>query len=176
MSRYEVLILAIPEITQDEVTALESQLQNVIKKTNAIQLSFERWGKYRLAYPVKKNSSGIYFLVRFEIGNNPEVVLDGIRSLLAVDLRNVVMRYVVSVLDAQGSLEYRRPPSLEETPPKEATSFGRGEGRGRGGFSRGPRGARGEHDRGGGRRREYQQVSVEEELDLGNDMSNEGAE
>lgn len=186
MSRYEVLMLAVPEITQDETAALESQIQSVTKKANAAILSFERWGKYRLAYPVKKNAYGVYFLARLETTQEPHVALDALRSLLAVDQRTIVMRYVIDVLDTAGSLEYRRPPSLEETPAKEPSSFtrgergegrNRGEGRGpRGSFNRGPRGgARAENDR-GMRGDSKITTAQDDELDLEHDMNNEGAE
>ncbi len=69
MLRYEALMLVIPEITHDEAKALESQVESVVKNGGGATLSFERWGKYRLAYPVKRNEYGIYFLVRFEVDN-----------------------------------------------------------------------------------------------------------
>jgi ribosomal protein S6 len=151
MSRYEVLVLTVPEITQDESAALETNLGSLLKKEQGITLSFERWGKYRLAYPVKKNDYGVYFLTRFDIDNSTEA-LKALQTFFAVDQRALVMRYVVNALDPKTSLEYRRPPSLEETPAKEVGSFIRGErgerregGRGgpRGAFSRGPRGRSG---------------------------------
>jgi len=124
-------MLASPAITQDELANLETQLQGVVTKAGASVLSCERWGKFRLAYPVNRNDYGVYLLLRFEASQLPTVVLENIRTILSVDQRNLVVRFVINMLDPKASLEYHRPPSLEETPPKEPGSFSRGEGRGR---------------------------------------------
>lgn len=121
MVRYEVLILAIPEITQDEGKKLETLLDQVIRDGKGSVISFERWGKYHLAYPVRKNEYGVYYLVRFEtesIGN----LLDDIKALCALKLYDVVMRFIITRLEGN-SLSYQRPPSLEETTSRDVGSF-----------------------------------------------------
>ncbi len=122
MLRYEALMLAVPEITQDEVKNIETSINAAIVKGGGSMVSFERWGKYRLAYPVKKNDYGIYFLTRFEV-ENAEDVLKGLRSLFTIKLNTLVMRNMVSVLDINASLAYQRPQSLEETPARDVGSF-----------------------------------------------------
>ena len=67
MMRYELLMLSVPEITLDEAKTLETHLERVIREAKGTIISFDRWGKYRLAYPVKKNDYGVYFLTRFEL-------------------------------------------------------------------------------------------------------------
>ena len=66
MKRYETLILSVPEITKDECSWLEMETSKIIEKSDAVLISFDKWGKYRLAYPIQKNGYGVYFLVRFE--------------------------------------------------------------------------------------------------------------
>jgi len=67
MLKYETLILSVPEATTDEANKMESQVNKIIEANKGKLISFDRWGKYRLAYPVKKNKYGVYFLTRFEI-------------------------------------------------------------------------------------------------------------
>lgn len=114
-ARYEVLILAVPEITQDETKDLEKQLEKVVQKEKGVIISFERWGKYKLAYPVRKKEYGVYFLSRFTIPKN-EITLREITNTLSVKFDAIVMRSAISTLDATTSLEYQRPRSLEEAP------------------------------------------------------------
>ncbi|HVX00024.1 MAG TPA: 30S ribosomal protein S6 [Candidatus Babeliaceae bacterium] len=124
MLRYETLFLAVPEITADEATTLESQFEKVLKEKKGNSLSFERWGKYKLAYPVRKNDYGVYYLARFEIEpENTQTILDGLRTLMAVKYNELVMRYMICALDAQGSLTYQRPESLEEAPARDVEAF-----------------------------------------------------
>lgn len=119
MNRYEVLMLAVPEITQDETTNLESELTKVIKKHKGSVIATDRWGKFRLAYPVRKNDYGVYFLTRFEVAEKPTELLEEIRSFFTIKAHDLVMRNHVQRLDSDASLEYQRPQSLEETPVEE---------------------------------------------------------
>lgn len=118
MVRYEALMLTVPEITQDESRRLESEFDRVIKSAKATALSFEKWGKYRLPYPVKKNDYGIYFLARFELNSPAHPVLEELKTLFAVKLNDVIMRHMISVLDPKQGLEYERPLSVEEAPAR----------------------------------------------------------
>ncbi|TET06710.1 30S ribosomal protein S6 [Candidatus Dependentiae bacterium] len=122
MHRYELLLLTIPEITEDEVKSLESQLDQLIKEVDGTIISFERWGKYKLAYPIRKNDYGVYFLVRFEV-DNPHPLLGTIQSLMSIKLSNIVMRNMVTALSLKETLAYQRSPSLEETPLRDVDSF-----------------------------------------------------
>lgn len=122
--RYELLLLATPEITKDEATDLEKQIDRCIKKADASMISFERWGKYRLAYLVQKHEYGVYFLTRFEgIPDKMAGLLSDIRSLLKLKLGSIVMRDILTLLPLDRSLAYQRPESLEEAPSQDVDSF-----------------------------------------------------
>lgn len=122
MINYEVLILAVPTITQDETKNMESQIDRVVKENKGNIISFEKWGKYHLAYPINKNDYGVYFLVRFET-ETPGVIVDAIKTLMTVRLNDLVMRHMSSILDPKRSLIYQRPQSLEETPSREVGGY-----------------------------------------------------
>lgn len=122
--RYEVLMLAVPEITIDESTRLESQLRDVVKDSEGSLISFERWGKYRLSYPIQRNEYGVYFLARFE-GDSAIIqqLLKNVRALLTLKYNEIVMRFLISRLNRSASLEYQRPESLEDVPGKITDSL-----------------------------------------------------
>jgi len=122
MVRYEALLLTIPEITADEVKSVESNFDRVMTEHKGSTISFERWGKYRLSYPVKKNEYGVYFLVRFEAAQANPMVTE-VKTLLDVKLHDLVMRSMIVALDPKQSLAYERPQSLEEAPVREVGSF-----------------------------------------------------
>lgn len=114
-NRYEVLMLAVPELTQDESKHIENELDKLINSTNGKVVSFERWGKFKLTYPINKNEYGVYFLARFDT-TQASALLQEVQSLFRVKLNNLVMRHMVSRLDANAPAEYQRPKSLEEAP------------------------------------------------------------
>lgn len=121
-TRYEALLLTVPEITADEIKTIEQQFNKTIADKKGSMVSFERWGKYRLSFPVNKNEYGVYFLARFE-GEDLEPAVADVKTLLDVKLHELVMRSMISRLDSKGSLEYQRPQSLEEAPAREVGSF-----------------------------------------------------
>lgn len=117
MRRYEALILSTPEITQDEAKSIETEISRIVAEYKGIVISFERWGKYKLSYPVDKHDYGVYYLTRFEIplqsvGN----ALEAVKTVCAVKLHTIIMRHVICALDLRRPLTYQRPRSLEETP------------------------------------------------------------
>lgn len=124
MIRYETLILAVPEITNDEAATIEKTLAAAISQAQGNVISFERWGKFKLAYQINKNDYGVYYLVRYEVSNeNKTALANQIQELFAVRLNTLVMRHMTSVLDARKGLEYTRPQSLEEAPEVDTTSM-----------------------------------------------------
>ncbi len=115
LRRYETLMLTVPEITQDETKKLEKEFDRIVGEAKGTTLSFERWGKYHLAYPVQKNDYGVYFLARYEVpegSNLPEEL----KSLFTIKVNTFVMRQVTRLLDPKAPLAYQRPKSLEESP------------------------------------------------------------
>ncbi len=120
MQRYEVLVLTVPEITNDELKQMESQLDRLITDKEGSTLSFERWGKFRLTYPVRNNEYGVYCLMRFEA---PSDVVKIMRDFFAVKLHNIAMRHVIARVKGD-SLAYQRPKSLEEaTTSRDVDTF-----------------------------------------------------
>jgi len=122
LRRYEVLVLTVPEITLDESKNLEKQLNKMIEEHKGSFISFEKWGKYRLVYPVKKNDYGVYFLFRFEIPQGTELI-QNIKEFFKLKLSNIVMRNMFTRIDEKASLIYQRPKSLEEVPTRDVETF-----------------------------------------------------
>ncbi len=119
--RYEILILAVPDITQDDVKLMEGLLADTISKARGSVLSFERWGKYELSYPIKSHEYGVYYLMRYDVPSATEINND-IRLLFSIRLGGFVIRLIISKVEGK-SLEYQRPRSLEEAPTTRESSF-----------------------------------------------------
>ena len=122
MVYYEMLLLFRPDVTQDMYNEIKLRLESVVLEEGAGEVvSFDRWGKYLLAYPVKKCSYGVYSLFRFGLGVSiSEDVLLRLRSLCLVKFSGDVMRHVFVKVGKDVPGEYCRPDSLEETPRKDA--------------------------------------------------------
>lgn len=124
MLRYETLFLTVPEVTSDEAHSLERQIDKTVNEAKGSIISYERWGKYHLAYPIRGYDYGVYFLVRFEVNDErKEELLNALKILFSVKYIDLVMRDLTTRLASQGSLDYKRPESLEETPSKDIDTF-----------------------------------------------------
>jgi len=120
MLRYESLFITVPEITSDESHVLEKNLGKAVTDAKGSVISFERWGKYQLAYPIRKNDYGVYYLMRFEVADDQkDAVINELKKNFGVKLADLIMRNIIVRLNPQGSLEYKRPESLEEAPSKD---------------------------------------------------------
>jgi small subunit ribosomal protein S6 len=120
MLRYEVLFLVVPQVTADETVMLETQFQKMIKEAKGTLISYERWGKYRLAYQILNYEYGVYFLARFEVEKESlNNLLSAIRVFFTVKHNELVMRHVVTRLDNKASLDYERPESLEDASSRD---------------------------------------------------------
>lgn len=122
MTKYEILMLAIPGITEDEMTNFEKQYEKLVKESKGNVISFEKWGKCRLAYPIKKNDYGVYYLTRFEM-ENPQAFFKEIKLLLDVKYHELIMRTVTAKLDPKASLEYQRPDTVESIQTRNVDEF-----------------------------------------------------
>ena len=124
MARYELLVLAISELTKDETQTLEATIEKTITAHGASLLSWDRWGKYRLEYAINKKEYGIYFLARFEVEpSKAQALISALNTLCAVKFIDIVIRHMISALPIKGSLEYKRPESLEEAPSRDVSTF-----------------------------------------------------
>jgi ribosomal protein S6 len=120
MLRYESLFLTVPEITSDEASSLEKTLSKAVSDFKGSVVSFEKWGKYHLAYPIRRYDYGVYYLMRFEVHDDKkDDVLSELRKLFGVKYGDLIMRSVIMSLPLKRSLDYKRPESLEEAPSKE---------------------------------------------------------
>ena len=120
MLRYESLFITVPEITSDEANLLEKNLGKAVTDAKGSVISFERWGKYQLAYQIRKNDYGVYYLMRFEVADDQkDLVINELKKNFGVKLADLIMRNIIVRLHPQQSLEYKRPESLEEAPSRD---------------------------------------------------------
>lgn len=65
MQRYEVVAIVIANLNDDDITALIDRSQTIITDRKGVIAKIERWGKRHLAYEIKKQKDGYYFLIDF---------------------------------------------------------------------------------------------------------------
>ena len=87
---YELLLVISPEVAEEELEATIDNVSQFITGKGGIISGIERWGKRRLAYPIRHFVEGSYVLTRFklkpafgkELGANLRISEEVLRHLL----------------------------------------------------------------------------------------------
>ncbi len=123
MNRYEILILAVPHMTEDEAGSIERAIEKIVKNVpGSTLLSFDKWGKVKLAYEIGKDESGLYFLVRFELAD-PKALFDQVHMLLTTKYSDSVIRHLTKKMDPREPLVYERPEVTEDSSTRDVSDF-----------------------------------------------------
>jgi len=62
---YEIILIADPEITEDEITSITNKLTETITHVQGRMVKVEKWGKRKLSHRVKKSPKGYYVIFYF---------------------------------------------------------------------------------------------------------------
>jgi small subunit ribosomal protein S6 len=89
MRRYETIVIADPDLGEDDRTSLFGRVKEIIPQQQGVLLKEELWGTKKLAYEIKKKPRGFY--ARFDYcGMGPAV--DEIERFFRIDDR--VLKYL----------------------------------------------------------------------------------
>lgn len=89
MKDYEAMTILDANLDDEKIEAAVTKVEALIKKNGGTIEKIDRWGKKKLAYPIKKQTMGYYALFYF---NGPE---DGIKEMDRVmRISDDVMRHM----------------------------------------------------------------------------------
>ena len=109
---YEILVIADPRPTDEEVAALFTQLGENLKALGAEVPKIDNWGKRRLAYDMKKQREGTYAVL--EVSAEPATVKEFERQLR---LNENVLRFLSTQMPVPRkarSAKTQEPPAPEK--------------------------------------------------------------
>jgi small subunit ribosomal protein S6 len=87
---YELVVIVTPEATEEKLEARLNGISQYITGHGGAVVSVDKWGKRRLAYPIKKSFEGNYIVFKFslppkashELENNLRISEDLLRYLM----------------------------------------------------------------------------------------------
>jgi small subunit ribosomal protein S6 len=91
---YEVMYIAAPETTDDEIAKLNEAITALVEKDGGTVAEIEGWGRRRLAYPIRKKTEGYYVLL--EIAGSGQEIAELERRFRVND---TIMRYMTVRVD-----------------------------------------------------------------------------
>lgn len=89
---YELLYIISASFTDDEMGAVEGRIKALLEKNGASIVTTNRLGKFRLAYPIKKQRHGHYVMVRLNADTQAVAKMDEALRISADVLRHLFVR------------------------------------------------------------------------------------
>jgi small subunit ribosomal protein S6 len=96
MRNYEIMFIVNPNVAEEEIDKINSQIENVITSGGGKVDKIEKMGKRRLAYQVQKQREGYYVL--FVISANGDIIKECERRLRVMD---AVIKYITVRTDEE---------------------------------------------------------------------------
>jgi small subunit ribosomal protein S6 len=93
MRNYEVAYIADPDLDEASQAALDERVAGWVAAAGGQTLQVDRWGKRRMAYPIKKRLDGVYVFVKAQLP--PRATLDVERELR---LQESILRFLITAL------------------------------------------------------------------------------
>jgi len=89
---YELLFIINPALSEEDKESLLTRVKGYLEQAESAVVSFKNWGLRRLAYTLKGQKEGQYYLVNFTMA--PEKVSDFRRNLILAEgvLREMIIR------------------------------------------------------------------------------------
>jgi len=115
MAFYESVVITRPELTETQVENLTNELVAIITSESGKVESTENWGLRNLAYKVKKNKKGHYFLLN--IVCNPSAVFEYERQMrinediirfLTIKINNISEKPSILSINTQDIIEQQQ--------------------------------------------------------------------
>lgn len=66
MNRYETAFIMTPVLSDEQMKATVADYKKFLSDKGASIIAEDNWGLKKLAYPIKKKSTGFYYLIEFE--------------------------------------------------------------------------------------------------------------
>lgn len=89
---YELMLVVSAELDEDALDSVLQRVQRYLESVEAQVVSFKSWGLRRLAYTIKGEREGRYYLVHFSAGSQVIPELDSDLRLIEGVLRHLITR------------------------------------------------------------------------------------
>ncbi|OGO03040.1 MAG: 30S ribosomal protein S6 [Chloroflexi bacterium RBG_13_53_26] len=90
MRDYELTVVFSPEITEEDLPAEIDRVNDLITQKGGVVGEVNRWGRKRLAYPIKKHREGNYVLTPLRL--QPDVAPELEKNLQGLEQ---ILRYLL---------------------------------------------------------------------------------
>ena len=112
--KYELVYVVSPDASDDQVSALHTQVEETVTRMGGQLEKSENWGRRKLAYEIGRHKEGTYVLE--VINGTGELMKEIDRRLKVTDL--IIRHLVVRVDEQQGVIERTKPARSATSQPR----------------------------------------------------------
>jgi len=114
--RYETLFLLHPDLSEEEVSAVQRKCTDIIDQMGGRLLFLDNWGYRRMAYEIKGQSRGFYYLMEY---SGQPALMNEIERQMRIDER--VFRFMSTLREKEFSEEkYEQEKAKREAEARKA--------------------------------------------------------
>ena len=92
MKKYEIMFIVKATMEADAIKASAAEMQKLITDNKGKVVEFKEMGEKKLAYPIKKELNGYYFVMQMEINKDGQAELDRRAGLDENVLRHLIVK------------------------------------------------------------------------------------
>jgi len=100
MRKYEIALLFDAGLEKKKLEKVLKDFEGFVKKSKGQIIEKEQWKERKLAYPIKKAESGIYFFAHYELETDKNDAL-----LKDLNLNQNILRYLITIPSKEAKLE-----------------------------------------------------------------------
>jgi len=89
---YELVVVIDPEIDEERLSATLDRISQFVTTRGGEVIDVDRWGKRKLAYPIKRRSEGDYVITHFRLEPAQAAELEAGLRLSEEVLRHLLVR------------------------------------------------------------------------------------
>ena len=89
---YELILIVSPDVGDDALDATIDNISRLITGKGGTIANVERWGRRKLAYPIKRSMEGNYVVVQFKLGTALTKELEANLKISEEVLRHLLIR------------------------------------------------------------------------------------
>jgi len=89
---YELVVVIDPEIDEEKLSATLDRISQFVTTRGGEVIDVDRWGKRKLAYPIKRRSEGDYVITHFRLEPSQTAELEAGLRLSEEVLRHLLVK------------------------------------------------------------------------------------
>lgn len=92
MQRYELAVIINPDVSEESIPSVLDKVTQLISQMGGATIKVDRWGRKKLAYPIKQYREGEYVVTQFELEPDKAGELKASLRLSDEFLRHLLIR------------------------------------------------------------------------------------